>query len=354
MNRIKSTIVVLVILSLILPVFSLPLVWGAEDSWTTLEPLPLERGGFNAIAFNEKIYVMKSNITYEYSLNSWSEKTAMLTPRYDFAITAYQDKIYCIGGKNDSTPLGTNEVYDPVTDTWETKASMPTPRHGLDANVVNGKIYLISGSIPHHLFPDVEGTFELTNITEVYDPVTNTWETRTPIPNPASYYASGVVKNKIYIISESYTQIYDPKTDTWSFGTPPLYSVDMAGGAATTGVLAPERIYIVGGRDSGLEGSGLEVPYTQIYNPIEDSWSLGTSMQTPRYYFAVAVLDDQIYTIGGLTGAFVTVEQKNQNEQYTPLGYIPEFPSCILFPILVTSTLVILIFKTKLKKKVLE
>jgi N-acetylneuraminic acid mutarotase len=197
------------LLSLILcfAISNLPLVRAAEDSWATKTPLPIAIAGFKAAAVDEKIYVMKFNLTYEFNLHSWSTKTSMPTPRYDFAATNFQNKIFCIGGKTDSTPLGTNEVYDPITDTWETKTAMPTPRHGLEANLVNGKIYLISGLVPHHLFPDVEGTFELTNITEVYDPVTDTWETRTPIPNPASYYASGVMNNKIYIISETHTDI---------------------------------------------------------------------------------------------------------------------------------------------------
>jgi hypothetical protein len=120
----------------------------------------------------------------------------------------------------------------------------------------------------------------------------------------------------------------------------------MAGGAATTGELAPKRIYVIGGRESGLE-----VPYNQAYNPIDDSWSLGISMPTPRYYFAVAVIDDQIYTIGGLTGAFVAVEQKNQNEQYTPINYIPEFPSWTILPLFLTATLVIVFFRKRLNTR---
>jgi hypothetical protein len=336
MNRIKSTVVVLVILSLTSTAFSLPSVWGIEDSWATLEPLPLALAGFKAAAVNDKIYVMKLNITYEYDLCSWSTKKSMPTSRDSFGIVAYQNKIYCIGGRTNYDPSATNEVYNPESDSWETKTAMPTPRLNLDANLVNGKIYLIGGVIQNPRFLDVPGTYVRTNVTEVYDPVTDSWVTKAPIPFEVSLYASAVVENKIYVISESLTQIYDPKYDTWSFGTPPRYPVDLAGGVATTGEMAPERIYVIGGRKDGLE-----IAYTQIYDPTDDSWSLGTQMPTPRYDFATAVVNDQIYAMGGVTGAFAGIEQKNQNEQYTPFSYIPEFPSWTPLLIMLGSVLVV-------------
>jgi energy-converting hydrogenase Eha subunit A len=280
----------------------------------------------------------------------------MQTPRYGFALTSYQNKIYCIGGRTDTESLGTNEVYNPASDSWETKTSMPTPRHGLDANVVNGKIYMISGLIPHHKFI-TPGTFEVTDINEVYDIATDTWETKTPIPNAASYYASAVVNNKIYIISQNCTQIYNPETDTWSYGAPPLHGVDMAGCVATTGVMAPERIYVIGGRHEGLE-----VPYTQIYDPTNNTWTQGTSIPTPRYGFATTAVNDQIYTIGGITGAFVAIETKNNNEQYTPIGYgtvttqkqqpnTEPIPQLVIAALLVILCPILGIAVTKKKKK---
>ena len=88
----------------------------------------------------------------------------MPTPRDFFAITVYQNKIFCIGGSGnngaDNPPTGVNEVYNPATDSWETKASMPTPRDALQANVLNGIIYCIGGTA-------ISGA---TGVNEVYDP----------------------------------------------------------------------------------------------------------------------------------------------------------------------------------------
>ena len=119
---------------------------------------------------------------------------------------------------------GANEVYDPATNTWETKTPMPTPRNYLEANVVGGKIYLIGGEAQQPLDEPPQEHFS--NVTEVYDPETDSWTTMAPIPTKVSAYASAVVNNKIYIISgwsanaplSSQVQIFDPQINNWTMG----------------------------------------------------------------------------------------------------------------------------------------
>ena len=42
---------------------------------------------------------------------------------------------------------GVNEVYDTVTNTWETKTPMPDDGMKIQAHVVNGKIYVMDWSL---------------------------------------------------------------------------------------------------------------------------------------------------------------------------------------------------------------
>jgi hypothetical protein len=291
----------------------------------------------------------------------------MLTPRGSFALAAYQNKIYCIGGAT-NFPSSVNEVYDSSTDTWTSKAPMPTARLYIDANVVDGKIYVISGDVQDHRWPNLVGNYELSNVTEVYDIATDTWTTKAPIPNATSKYASAVVDDKIYII-EKYTQIYDTKTDTWSVGAPPPHSVDFAACAAIQGLEQP-CIFVIGGR----RDEGLETSYNQIYNVKNDSWSFGTALPTARYDMATAVLDGKIYTIGGTIGSFYNIAQLNVTEMYdlqkdpvitllvlssaspipassSPTPSVPEFPTLVIVPLLLSIFSAVLVRYRKTKSR---
>jgi N-acetylneuraminic acid mutarotase len=133
-------------------------VKATEDSWATKALMPTERSFFGVAVVNGKIYTVGGsnagvlNITEEYDpvTDIWKTKAAMPTPRSSFGIAVYDNKIYVIGGVvgndvNGAVPTGANEVYDPETDTWATKTPMPVAKSCLVASVVDGKIYLISG-----------------------------------------------------------------------------------------------------------------------------------------------------------------------------------------------------------------
>jgi N-acetylneuraminic acid mutarotase len=304
------------------------------------------RAGLGVATVNGKIYaiggstrqgswpyaggIVATNEEYDPVTNTWAFKTPMPTPRMDFGIAVYNNKIYCIGGeeifKDDSkAPLtNVNEVYDPTTDTWETKTPMPTPRKGLRANVVNGKIYLIGGNDPNVHFEPGASTHN-----EVYDPATDSWTTKTPMPAAASDYASAVFDDKIYVIGgligEGFSlrfdlnQIYDTEQDSWSFGAPLTQRYGGVVGGGTAGFMAPQRIYVFGDYD------------VIAYDPESDSWTDGADIPTDRGGFGVAVLDDMLYVIGGGTGVSTSgipfsgdppiITLYATNERYIPFGY---------------------------------
>jgi N-acetylneuraminic acid mutarotase len=353
-GEIRVAVLLLMILcSLLVSLPKIMLVKAAEDSWVTLEPMPTARAGIGVAVVGGKIYAIGGqngegvlNITEEYDpvKNEWTSKTSMPTARSDFGIAVYQDKIYVIGGTvgsgtawGESLLTGATEVYDPETDTWETKTSMPTPRQCLEANVVSDRIYLVGG------VRYVGGFIHLEfHENEVYDPDTDSWTTKASLPTAVWGYSSAVVDNKIYLIgggnktSEgtfpvTLNQIYTPATDTWGFGQNIPTGLWHADAGATTGAFAPERIYVLG-------GSYYSVAYnlTQTYDPEVDGWTTDTPIPTPRYALGVAVIDDELYAIGGKTeeDTYSAV-----NEKYTPHGYIPEFPSWT--PLIITLVAVV-------------
>ncbi len=286
------------------------------DTWTLKTSMPTPRAYFVIAVCQNSVYCIgggtKLNEVYDPATDTWETKAPMPTSRNDFAMAVFQNKIYCIGGYTSTGFTEVNEVYDPATDTWETKAPMLTAKVA-EANVVNGKIFLIGGN-PNN------------TLNQVYDPVADSWAIKTSIPTEA-VGASAVVNNKIYFVSYSYSggqftvlnQIYDPEIDMWIQGaSPPVGGVKRGALILTTGKMAPKQIYIL---DDAL----------RVYNPATDTWAFGANMSTSRVNFAVAVVDDVLYAVGGniytYSDALHSLDEipaitpYAANEQYIPFGY---------------------------------
>ncbi len=312
---------------------------AAENSWMSKSLMPTARYNLGVAAVNGKIYVMGghktnqgaigTNEVFDPNTDTWTTKTSMPTPREAFGIAVWQNKIYVFGGLGPSVMITATHVYDPESDSWATKASLPTSRIFLSASLVNDKIYLVGGeSSPSN---------QTLGKNEVYDPVANSWTTETPLPTPVCGHVSAVIDNKIYVMgghadsgTTNLNQVYDTVADTWTNKTTMPNAMEFAAGEATSGVNASKMIYVFGGSSS----SESALDYTQVYDPQNDSWIAGSPMPTGRNNLAVGVVEERLFAIGGLsTYALRTTEE------YTPMGYIPEFPSSLLVPLFVILTM---------------
>jgi len=320
-------------------------VHASDDFWTTKTPMGAARTDLGVVAVGGKIYAIggsapggdttNTNQVYDPTTDTWTSKAPMPGLRADFGAAVYEDEIYVMGGKwfVAGGVLDSVWVYDPIANVWASKASMPTARMGVQANLVEGKIYVIGGQLDDKVIVNSTLINKMTDVNEAYDPSTDTWTVKTPIPTPVCYYASAVSGGKIYVIggytytanSTSYTlvnlnQIYDPQTDSWSSDTPIPQSV-LANAAATTGAMAPRRIYVI--------GEGLN----QVYDPQTDTWTVGASMPNEAERLknfgsaSVTVDNDLLYIVGGVYEGDNN-QLHSSNFQYTPMGYgTPDLPT---------------------------
>lgn len=292
--------------------------------WEQVTELPISRFGNAAAAVDGKIYIiggydLHKNLggrapalstvdVYDTRTNTWHTVANMPTPRIDPQTAVFSNKIYVFGGYDRKGARGarrykkTVEMYDTGTDTWVKRRDMPTLRGDFTTAVVVGKIYLIGGSI-HDNKP---GEGVVTDIVEVYDPLTNKWEKRANMPTARGMTDAVVVDGKIYVLG-GYTwrrvpglierfvksiEEYNPKTDKWR----QLPEMPILKGRFAT-VAVDNEIYTIGGIDLALKRIG----DVDVYNPAVDKWREIEPM-TIRKVTTAVVVKGTIYALGGLIG----------------------------------------------------
>jgi N-acetylneuraminic acid mutarotase len=91
-------------------------------------------------------------------------------------------------------------------------------------------------------------------------------------------------------------------------------------GAAHSAAVLDDKLYVVGGAGNGSEGR------LQIYDPDDDSWTLGPDLPWPGSHVGTAVIDGALYAAGGLSGGSVTDQAavyEPSSESWTPLPPLP-------------------------------
>ncbi len=165
----------------------------ATNSWKVMASTPLEMHHFQAVTYNDKIYVIGAftggyphetgvpNVyIYDPEINEWEKSHEIPEARRRGAtgVVLHNDKFYIMGGAADGH-WGDNrnymDEYDPKTGKWRELPDMPRVRDHFSAVVVDGKIYASGG---RKSFAAEGYGFELTyGEVDVYDFETNSWET---------------------------------------------------------------------------------------------------------------------------------------------------------------------------------
>lgn len=247
----------------------------ASDAWTTPDSIPqgVNHAGFAHVdgrlyilgGFRENTFEPVGSVhIYDLSTEQWSEGAPMPTPRGALAVAVADGRIHAIGGNAeaaqalehgahhvgaDESSVGTHEVYDPATDSWERRAPMPTPRNHHGAASLNGRVHVVAGRVGRD--------FEMTTH-EIYDPVADAWSSAAPVPTGRSGIAVVVRDGRMYVFGgETFTapartfdeaERFDPSAGEWE-ALPPMPTARHGLGAA---VVAGAVHVISGGPSPGF------------------------------------------------------------------------------------------------------
>ncbi|MDO9019214.1 MAG: kelch repeat-containing protein [Myxococcales bacterium] len=219
------------------------------------------------------------------------------TGRYGFgAATAPDGRVYVFGGYNGGY-LNSVEMFDPATNRWTVRAPLPnSPWAVTGAALADGRILSISG---------YAGSTYTTTV-YAYNPTTNAWTAIAPVLT-GRYHATATrgIDGRVFLFGgrtsagmATTAEAYNPVSNAWTAIRAPVTA--RVGANAVT---APDgRVFLFGG-GTNTDGTSSTLS-VEIYDPVANTWSAGPALTTSRTFSGAALgTDGRIYIAGGYTGS---------------------------------------------------
>lgn len=273
----------------------------SDDRWMKRAPLLEATSEMSVAQLNGKIYVIggypfnRFSVTavqvYDPGADRWSMAARLPIGLNHSTAAAVDGTVYVIGGQSTSRGSGpfldTVFAYDPATEEWTPRSPMPTARSAGASAVVDGKIYVAGGRTPRgHDFA-------------VYDTQQDTWTSLPDLPTNRDHIAAAAIDGQVYVVGGrgvGILEIYDPATAEWTTGSP---MPTRRGGII--GIAANGCLHVFGGEGNTARRNGMFEEH-QVYNPITDTWETLEPMPIPVHgVTGAAFIDGLIHLPGGAT-----------------------------------------------------
>jgi N-acetylneuraminic acid mutarotase len=198
---------------------------------------------------------------------------------------------------NDYTSGPMTLEYDPTTDSWATKAPIPIPigtfLYGYVAGS-DGKIYAIGR------LPDPSNPSAYSSTVRVFDPAQNTWSVAAPLPSTSNWPSVAATSDgRIYAFDEGVVSVYTISTNSWTTTSSNAVIYGQMGAVQA----GNGKIYLVGGPILA-SNLGFPLKLVTVYDPKTNTWEQQTELprgaQGPSL---VALNGDDLYVIGGWAGS---------------------------------------------------
>ncbi|MGO4174118.1 Kelch repeat-containing protein [Bosea sp. TAF32] len=279
---------------------------ASPGRWSPKAPLPLPRSEMAwATAFEDKMHIVGGyaeqrvdrpyHHVYEAMSDRWSDAAPLPLGANHVGVAVLDGKLYAIGGflEQNRKPHPRCFVYGPKIDRWAEIASLPAAVGSAAVVGLNGRLHVIGGAIGDTFDTKKSIDWHLT-----YEPKTDRWDRRTPMPTARDHTGTLAIGNLIHVIggrvdsfhtNSNLHHAYDPTTDKWAMRSP-LPTARSGHGA----VLYRGKVFVMGG-----EGTNRVFGQMEAYDPAADSWEQYAPMLTPRHGLGAAVVGDAIHVAGG-------------------------------------------------------
>lgn len=226
------------------------------DEWVDLPDMSTARYGCAAAAIGEKLYAVggcdqsrKHLATAEVldspTTDEWRKLPPMKIRRSGCAAAAAGGRLYVFGGNDGNRTMDTAERYDPKAGIWEALPKMPTARQHCGAVTVGGKIYVIGGRNNHDNALATMSVFDVTS---------QTWDgADLPHMQTSRYLCAAVVVDRFLVVVGGLDQygfllssieVFDTERWTWIGGCAEMKT---ANGACSASALSGRQLVVAGG-----------------------------------------------------------------------------------------------------------
>lgn len=263
------------------------------------------------IEVNGKFYAMGGrNIhgvdIYDPTTNTWTKGAPSPLELHHFQAVAYEDEIWVIGALTGpypkEEPVRFLYAYNTKTDTWRVSGKLPEGRERGNTGVVlyDNKFYMLCGNLLGH-HSGHRPWFD------VLDPTTGEWSTLADAPHTRDHFHAVVIDDKLFAAggrntSQSTGHVLDqliPEVDVYDFKTQKWSVLDSnlptpRGG--TTAFNWNDNLVVLGGE------THLQVPAHQeveMYELSAERWSRISTMLQGRHGTSVILYNGKMYIAGG-------------------------------------------------------
>ncbi len=197
---------------------------------------------------------------------------------------------------------------------------MPTGRSHPGVAEFDGKIYAFGGGGPNFLS---------LNCSEVYDPATKAWSSVSPMPTKRSGTMAMRMGEMIVVMGGGFrkpdgkfkflktVEAYYPKEDRWETKPDLLQPHDYPASAVLDG-----QVYIIGGHHpDATEGGPQTDPafaFSQRWDGKAEAWEEIPQMPTPRFASSAVAINGQIWVMGGVAFTPEGFHEYDRIEVYDP------------------------------------
>lgn len=322
MNSIKLTFAAFILFT---SSFSIAQI-DSSGRWFSRAPLPTPRQEIAHTVLDGKVYVCGGLAfggvgtalveVFDPSFNTWSTVAPLPEPLHHLGLAVANGNIYVLGGYRGNSFVPNHKVYslNPDSNIWREKTSMPIARGAHIAVTFQERIFLIGGVITG---------FTVTNRTDVYNSINDSWLTVANMPTAREHLSGSAIDSLIFVAggrvgntNTNKLEAYSPLTNFW-YAKPNMPTARGGLAAATLNGM----LYVFGGEIPGV------FPQNEQYNPSTNSWKALTPMKTPRHGIGAATVGDSVYIIGG--GIVQGLSVTNANDVFTLAPLVINLTVCI-------------------------